>query len=65
MDNAVYALVKEVNGQETSTYQKETEEESSTLQIEGETEVIYNFITNPISEETLPKILKEIQEVIN
>ena len=60
MDNAVYALVKEVNGQETSTYQKETEEESSTLQTEGEIEVINNLITNLISEKKLPIILKEI-----
>ncbi len=65
MDEAVHTLVKEVNGQGILAYQEETEEESSTLQTEGETEIMYNLIINLISEEKLPKILKEIQEVID
>ncbi len=60
MNDAVYALVKEVNSWGIPAYQEETEEESSTLQTEGEIEVINNLITNLISEKKLPIILKEI-----
>ncbi len=65
MDDAVHALVEKVNSQGTPTYQEEIEGESSTLQTEEKIKTIHNFITNLISEEKLPTILKEIQEVIN
>ncbi len=52
--------MKEVNSQGIPVYQKETEGESSTLYIEGETKTIYNLTTNPISEEKLLTIPKEI-----
>ena len=65
MDNAVHALVEEVNSRETSAYQKKMERESSTLQAEGKTETIHNLTTNLISEEKLSTILKEIQKVID
>src|SRR6266542_3314179 len=64
MDNAIYALVEEVNSQGILAYQEETEGESSTA-LTGETETIHNLTTNLISEEKLPMILKEIQEVID
>jgi len=51
IDNAVHALVEEVNGWGTPAYQKEIEGESSICQTEGEIEAINNLITNPISEE--------------
>ena len=56
MDDAVYALVEEVNSQRTSAYQKETKRESSTIYIEEKIEVINNLITNLISEEKLLEI---------
>ena|SRR6266511_4595681 len=60
MNNAIYALVKEVNGRRNPAFQEETEGKSSTLYIEGKTEIINNLITNSILEERLPTILKEI-----
>ena len=63
MDDAVHVLVEEVNSRGTPAYQEETEGESSTTHTEVET--IHNLTTNPISEEKLPTILKEIQEVID
>ncbi len=62
MNNAVHALVEEVNSQGTPVYQEETERESSTLLLEGKTnkKIIYNLITNPIIKEKLLEILKEI-----
>ncbi len=65
IDDTVHALVEEVNSRGTPMYQKETKGESNTLHTEKETETIHNLITNPISEEKLPTILKEIQEVID
>ncbi len=64
IDNAVHALVKEFNGRRIPTYQEEMEGKSSTTQ-EKEIETIYNLTTNPILEEKLPTISKEIQEVID
>src|SRR6266498_5518620 len=64
MDDTVHALVEEVNSRKIPTYQEETEGESSTA-AHTEIETIHNLITNPISEERLPTILKEIQEVID
>src|SRR6266542_786193 len=63
MDDAVHVLVEEVNSRGTPMYQEETEGESSTAHTEVKT--IHNLTTNPISEERLPTILKEIQEVID
>src|SRR6266542_6857354 len=63
MDDAVHVLVEEVNGRGIPEYQEETEGESSTTHTEVET--IHNLTTNPISEERLPIIPKEIQEVID
>ena len=60
MDDAVHALVEEVNSQRIPAYQKETERESSTLQTEGEIEAIHNLTTNPILEKKLLIISKEI-----
>ncbi len=60
MDDAVHALVEEINSQRTSAYQKKTEGKSNTLQIKGKTETIHNLTTNPISEEKLSTIPKEI-----
>ncbi len=65
MDNAIYVLAEEVNSRRVSVYQEETEGESSICQTEEETKIIHNLTTNLISEEKLPEILKEIQEVIN
>src|SRR6266542_3408631 len=63
MDDAVHVLVEEVNSREILAYQEETEGESSTAHTEVET--IHNLTINPISEERLPTIPKEIQEVID
>ena len=63
IDDAVHALVEEVNSREILAYQEETEGESSTAYTEVET--IHNLTTNPISEERLPTIPKEIQKVID
>ena len=63
IDDAIYALAEEVNSQGIPAYQEETEGESSTAHTEIET--IHNLTTNPISEERLPTIPKEIQEVID
>ncbi len=63
MDDAVHALVEEVNSHRIPTYQEEIEGKSSTAHTGIET--IHNLITNPISEERLPTIPKEIQEVID
>ena len=63
MDDAVHALVEEVNSRGILAYQEETEGESSIAHTEVET--IYNLTTNPISEKRLPTIPKEIQEVID
>ena len=63
MDAAVHDLVEEVNSCGILAYQEETEGKSSTAHTEVET--IQNLTTNPISEERLPTILKEIQEVID
>ncbi len=65
IDDAVHTLVEEVNSQEITAYQKKTEGENSTLQIEEEMKTIHNLTTNLISEEKLPIIPKEIQEVID
>ncbi len=65
MDDAVHALVEEVNSKETPAYQKETEEKSSILPTEGKIKNIHNLITNLILEKKLPTILKEIQKVID
>ncbi len=65
MDNAVHVLVKEINSWGNPAYQEETEGKSSTLQIEGEIEIIHNLTINLILEEKLSEISKEIQEVIN
>ncbi len=58
IDDAVYALVEEVNSREIPTHQEETEGESSTVHTEVET--IHNLTTNPISEKRLPTIPKKI-----
>src|SRR6266498_2621690 len=63
MDDAVHALVEEVNSHGIPTYQEEIEGESNTAYTEIET--IHNLTTNPISEERLLTILKKIQEVID
>jgi len=63
MDEAVHVLVEEVNSRGIPMYQEETERESSIAHTEMET--IHNLTTNPISEERLPTIPKEIQEVID
>ncbi len=63
MDDAVHALVEEVNSRGIPTYQEEIEGESSTVHTEIET--IHNLTTNLILEERLPTILKEIQKVID
>jgi len=60
IDNAVHALIKEVNSQGTPAYQEETERKSSIIQTEGEIKIINNFTTNLISEERLLTISKEI-----
>ncbi len=60
MDNAVYALVEEMNSQKIPAYQKKTEKESSTIQTKEEVEVIHNLTTNSILEKKLPTIPKEI-----
>jgi len=65
IDNAVYALIEEVNSQKIPVYQEETEEKSSTFQAEREIEVINNFTINSILKERLLTILKEIQEIID
>jgi len=63
MDDAVHVLVEEVNSRGIFTYQEETERESNTAHTEVKT--IHNLTTNLISEERLPTIPKEIQEVID
>ena len=58
MDDAVHALVEEVNSWGIPAYQEEIEGESSTAHTEVET--IHNLTTNPISEKRLPTIPKKI-----
>ena len=65
MDDAVHVLVEEVNSQGIPTYQEKIEGKSSMFQMKGKTEIIHNLTINPISEEKLFTIPKEIQEVIN